>query len=268
MRYAHLYSRLISTPWFIDEGTLSGITRLIESRINGVPLAQDDNLKKDATNTPTSEDPATLVIPIEGVIGKRLSMLEMACGGCDMDVVRQTFDAAQADPAISQVILSIDSGGGTAIGNHELFNHMLNTKQKPLYTWTDTLMGSAATYLGAASDAIFASPTSMTGSVGSYLVIRDDSVKQAREGVSFKVIRSGQFKGTGIDSPLSEDELGHLQATIDYLGAQFRADMSNARPRIAEADMQGLTYLGEEAQAKGFVDHIVPDFNTLLAQLS
>ena len=294
MKLAHIYSRLIATPWFVNEATLSAITQLLQSRMNGGgllenPAAARRSLDKSRAGSSQQRDitPAALalpvktgsaapspatgtaVIPVFGVLGKHLSELETMCGGCDMGAIRQSFDAAMADPAIKQVVLYFDSPGGMATGCHELFTHMVNAKTKPLYAYTDTVCASAAYYLAAASDAIFAAPTARVGSVGTMLLVVDESAKNAAEGVKFTIFRSGAHKGLGDPSqPLTEQQTGILQGLVDQLGTRFRTDVSSARPSIAAADMEGLAYLGTEAKAKGFVDDVANDLPALLAALA
>lgn len=282
MRYAHIHSRITSTPWFIDESTLTAITQLLQSRINGTasitPLRirnHDDNpdLEGSDDDEPDSPVPSAVqgvaLIPVSGILGKHLSKMETMCGGCDMDAVRSRFDQAMADPAVRAVVLCINSPGGMAIGCHELFTHMYERKTKPLYAFTDTICGSAAYYLACAADSIITAPTAQVGSIGSMLIVRDDSEMLAKMGVKFSIIRSGKWKGLGHPSqPLSKEGAAILQKTVDTLGAQFRADVSRARPSLAAEEMEGLSHLGREAVARHLADEVVLDLQELLARLA
>jgi signal peptide peptidase SppA len=266
MRFAHIYSRITTTPWHVDESTLIAITNLLQTRINQPRQQEDEETKPSAPITPRTFN-GTQIIPLSGIIGKHLSLMESLCGGVDMEQVRAQFDAAQSDPMVERVLLHIDSPGGIAVGNHELFHHMLKNKSKPLFAFTDTVMGSAAYYIGAAADNIYATPTARVGSIGSYLVVRDISAALAREGVQLRVIRSGEFKGLGMDGKIDDRLVAALQADIDFLGGQFRADMSLARGGLKEEDMQGLAYFGAQALEKRLIDSVVPDLFTLLKEI-
>lgn len=277
MRYAHIYSRLLKTPWFLDEGTLTAIMSLLESRINGsiggslrrarAELPLPDGEEDDPLPAPPTVD-GVAVIPVFGVLGKHLSEMETMCGGCDMDSIRRKFDAAMADPAIKSVVLYFDSPGGSAIGCHELFTHLFESKSKPLYAFTDTLCGSAAYYLACAADAIFTAPTAQVGSIGCMFMVCDASEAYAKQGVKFKLLKSGEWKGLGDPRvPLSKEGEGILQDIVSQLGGQFRADVSRARPSIAKSDMEGLAYLGTDAVNRKLADAVVLDLPTLLARL-
>ena len=283
MKFAQIYSRLMATPWFVNEPTLHGIARLLESRINspGPHSARRAKPSADCEEDPAAdpiqpprtpvlaESPSAIaLIPVFGVLGKHLSDMETMCGGCDMDAIREQFDEAMADPAVQSVVLFFDSPGGMAIGCHELFTHMFETKSKPLYAYADVLCGSAAYYLACAADAIFAAPTARVGSIGSMLILCDQSAKNEMEGVKFTILKSGEFKGLGDPSqPLSPAGEKALQAMVDQLGGRFRADVSRARPSIAKETMQGLAYLGEEAATLGLVDEVVLDLPALYSRL-
>lgn len=275
MRYAHIYSRLLSTPWFVDEATLYAITSLLQDRMNGgtgtrrlraALLDPESEPEDDPAELP--EVPGICVIDVCGVIGKHLSSMEVECGGCDMDRIRAQFDAAQADASVRAIVLYVNSPGGMAQGCHELFTHLMAAKQKPLYAFADVLCGSAAYYIASAADAIFCAPTARVGSIGSMLIVCDASQAYAAQGVKFTLVKSGEWKGLGDPRfPMKKEGLAHLQSGIDQLGAQFRADVSAARPSLAAEDMQGLAYFGREAVAKHLADELVLDLPTLLQRL-
>ncbi|HVT74576.1 MAG TPA: S49 family peptidase [Lacunisphaera sp.] len=284
MRYAQIYSRLLSSPWFIDETTLTAITTLLESRMNSAlpgraagglarrkPVAHDDNPDLEGSDDeeddpcPLPEIPGVSVIRMFGVLGKHLSALEMACGGCDMDAIARQVDQAMADPAVQKVVLYIDSPGGMAIGCHELFTHLFQSKTKPLYAYTDVLCGSAAYYIASAADALFVAPTARVGSIGTLLMVCDASKAYEEQGVKFTLLKSGEWKGLGDPRvPMSKEGLAILQNLVDKLGSQFRADVMKSRPSVDKADMEGLAYLGADAVERKLADGVVLDLATFL----
>lgn len=262
MRFVHLLSRLTGTPWLITADALDNITHLLQSRFEGQSLAP---LAPRAAHRPAATlAPGTAVIPIHGVIGKRLSGLEMACGGCDVDTLAAAFTVANNDPAVSQIVLHIDSPGGTVTGVPELAALIYETKSKPVEAVTDTLIGSAAYWLASAADSITCTPSAQVGSIGAVLQVRETIDPTSPDGrTRLRVFRSGSDKFAGADAPLTEAQAAAYQGSVDTLGGLFRTSVNTARPRIAAETMTGQVYLGAEALSRGLVDSVVqslPDY--------
>src|SRR5436190_1297010 len=58
----------------------------------------------------------TMLVSIDGIIGRRLSMIESMCGGVDLNAVMKQVKEAAANPAIENVLFDISSPGGTVTG--------------------------------------------------------------------------------------------------------------------------------------------------------
>jgi len=270
MRFAHLLSRLTGTLWLITEDSLANITSLVEARINGTLPAGTlpaGTVAVDTAPAPVSAPAGVAVIPVFGVIGKRLSAMEMACGGCDIDSLATAFDAANADANISAIVLHIDSPGGTVQGVPELAQHIATTKAKPVRAVSDTMIGSAAYYIAAAADEIVTTPTAQVGSIGTALAVKEATGNaEPNSPTRLRVFRSGEHKLMGADKPLTEAQAAAMQARVDLLGDQFRAFVSAQRGRRVEAEtMQGLSYFGDEAVARGLSDRVVQSLAQAIA---
>lgn len=256
MKFVHLLSRLTGTFWFITEDALENITHLLESRIAGVAL-QSANLKAE-TSAPLSVSAGIATIPIRGVIGKGLSPLEMACGGADIAQIEAAFDQANSDPAISKIILAIDSPGGTSTGVPELAAKIAATKNKTIEARSDSLIGSAAYYIAAAADEIVVTPTTQVGSIGVVAQVRETIDTTSADGrTRLRIFRSGADKMMGSDGPLSDSQAAHMQERADFLGKMFRDFVQAQHPKIAPESMTGLTYFGEDAVARGLATRCV-----------
>jgi ClpP class serine protease len=256
MKFVHLLSRVTGTLWFITEDALRNVSALLESRIAGIALQPAEAVERKPL---LAASPGVAVIPIHGIIGKRLSPMEMMCGGADIEAIEAAFDQANADPAVSRIKLHIDSPGGTVVGVPELARKIYDTKRKPVEAVSDTMIGSAAYYLASAADSITVTPTTTVGSIGAVLQVRETIDTKAADGRSrLRVFRSGDDKFAGADAPLTEAQATAYQTRVDHLGNMFRADVVKARPRISTDSMTGLAYFAEEAKARHLVDHIVP----------
>lgn len=265
MRFANILTRVTGTHWLITEDALANISVLLEARINGATAADFALPAGLASERPTLKGRAgDAIVNIHGVIGKRLSALEMACGGCDIDEVRARFDAANSDASVSRIVLHVDSPGGTVTGVPELAAHMFNAKAKPMLAVSDTLIGSAAYYLAASADEIAVTPTANTGSIGIVLAVVENT-GESNGPVRLKVFRSGKDKMMGTDKPLTEAQAATLQARVDFLGEMFRGFVSGARPGVPPDAMEGLTYFGGEAVRLHLADSVAPSIADALS---
>lgn len=276
MKFAHIAARLASTPWLIREESLRAVLSLVETR--AAAASPRASLLDTMPEEPDDAEPAIVdgvaVITVSGILGKRLSMMETACGGCDYDdVVAEVEKAAFSLSSPRGVVLVFDSPGGTVVGcpeAHRALAAIVDAADRPIVAFTDTQCCSAAYYLASACTHIYATETADVGSTGTKLVLRDDSVAIAQAGVKFHVFKSGTMKDIGASyRPPTEAEAARLQAVVDAHAAKFRADVLAVRPQVQPAAFEtALFYFGAEAEALGLVDAIVPDLRSVVAQLA
>jgi membrane-bound ClpP family serine protease len=83
------------------------------------------------------------------------------------------------DPNVKAVVIDVDSPGGSVDGVAELFDQIYSARgSKPITAISNTLMASAAYWIGTAADELVVSPSGQVGSVGVYMV-HDDFSKAA-----------------------------------------------------------------------------------------
>ena len=208
------------------------------------------------------------VIPIVGVIGKGLSPMEKMMDAVDVNDIADAVDAFAASPEVNSIALQISSPGGTVTGVEELANKVRNL-QKPSMAYTDSEMASAAYWIGSATDRVVASPSSTVGSIGVYLAIPDYSKAAEMAGIKMVVLKSGKFKGAGIEgTSLNADQVSNLQASVDGIHTDFKAAV-NAKRKMVQADsMEGQTFSGKQAASNGLVGALADSFSEALAKFA
>lgn len=261
MKHLLIAERIIGQPWGLLPATMDAICGAVfnESPQAGV---YDDPRRGGDDDEPMGGENGVAVIPVKGILGKHLSSLEMTCGGCSVDKVSAALHLAMVNENVRSVMLAFHSPGGVIQGIPELHSLIRAVDaRKPVIGFTDGDCASAALWLASACRKFYATPSARVGSVGVYTVIRDDTEKNAKEGVKFEPFVSGKYKLTGAPfRSLTEDERKMLDARVQELGKQFRATLTERRS-IADDDMQGQLFSGVEAVAKGFADGMVDDFD-------
>lgn len=216
----------------------------------------------------------TAVISMYGIMGKHLSMMETMCGGCSMDTVQNAMDIVAHDQDIKKVVLDISSPGGEAIGMEEtatMFKELATVHNKKTYAVTETQMGSAAYGVGSqARNGLYAAPSAVVGSVGTYLAFTDNSEEMQRLGRKTEVIKSegSDFKAMGLPgTTLSQEQRDFLQEQANTINKRFKSLVSSTRPKISKENMRGQFYRGSEARSKGYADGTISSVVNFLRKL-
>jgi signal peptide peptidase SppA len=204
------------------------------------------------------------IIPVVGVIGKGLSPLEKMMGAVDVNDISDQVDAFAANPEVEKIAFHVSSPGGTVTGVEELANKIRNLG-KPTMAYTDSEMASAAYWISSASDKVTASPSSTVGSIGVYMAIPDYSEAAKMAGIKMVVIKSGKFKGAGIEgTSLDENQMANLQEGVDTIHAEFKQAVNMKRKMVKAEAMEGQVFSGKQAAAQGLVTGLADSFNDAL----
>lgn len=203
------------------------------------------------------------VIPVQGVITGRRSFWEEIGLVTSMETLLAATTAAVRDPDVKAIVWDMNTPGGSTNGLAEAHAALMELRgQKPVIAQVNQLSASAGYWLASAADEIAASPSSLTGSIGVYMMHTDISDMAAQAGISVEFIHAGEHKVEGNQfEPLSEDARAHFQSLVDYAYAQFTGDVARGRG-IDIATVQGDKFGGgrvltaDKAKAAGMVDVI------------
>jgi len=275
MNIPRIISKVIGEPWLITTEKHHAILSALEARLAG-DFSTVGDYERDPDNHEREEyrefqiaSGTLAVIPVHGILGKHLSSLEMACGGCSLDTIQSQIKTALNSPRISKVLLDIHSPGGTVTGTPETADMIreLRTK-KPVWAFTDSDACSGALWLGSQADLFYASESAEVGSCGVRMVLLDITEQLKDEGVKVNAIYSGKYKMLGASfKPLSDDEREMLQAESDRIHAQFKAAVKTVR-NVDDEHLQGQIFRGEEASGIGMVDGVVRDLDEVIFQMA
>jgi ClpP class serine protease len=127
-------------------------------------------------------------------------------------------------------------------------------------------MASAAYWIGSAADRVVSSPSATVGSIGVDIAIPDYSAAAEMAGIKMVVLKSGKFKGAGIEgTSLNEDQIQNLQASVEEIHSEFKAAVLMKRKMVKAEAMEGQTFSGKQAAAQGLVTGLADSFSAALA---
>lgn len=271
-KYIHIAQKIYNTPWYAKPETVKTIAEQFTQYIQGqMPDMMPDDEEDDTEDMMQFMMPEIAVINIDGIIGKRLSMLETQCGGVDVDMIKDEIKAAVENPTVQTIVFNINSPGGTVVGVPELAAFIDDTnKKKKCIAYVDNMCCSAAYYLASQCEAIYTTQTAEIGSVGVYTLLVDESRALENAGIKVNAITNDEAKlklaGASF-KPLTEEEFAYFKEGVQKSYNMFKTAVQSKRP-IADAYLDGRVIDGEEAVNLGFSDGIVVDFDELLDVIS
>ncbi|WP_430229302.1 signal peptide peptidase SppA [Nitrosomonas communis] len=259
---------VLTSPWAIVPEKLLEIHAIYDARVKGERIdlaAVEARIGKPLANENQGYqiNNGVAVIPIHGVIAKKMNMFDAISGGVSTQLVARDIRAAVDDPAVKSILLHIDSPGGTVDGTQTLANLVKEASAiKPVMTFADGVMASAAYWIGsAASEIVSSGDTTQIGSIGVVTTHKDISKAEEKSGVKTTEISAGKYKRIASQfSPLSEEAQAHLQDQVDQLYTIFVDSVAENRDVSSDVVLEqmadGRVFLSKEALKRGMIDHI------------
>jgi protease IV len=179
-------------------------------------------------------------------------------GESTADLLRQ----ARYDNAVKAVVLRVDSPGGSEFASEIILREVqaLRKAGKPVVVSMSSYAASGGYYISAAANQIFASPTTLTGSIGVFSFIPTFERTLDKFGVKVDGIGTTPLAGDlRLDRALGPVTKQILQASVDHAYAQFLRRVADGRKKsVEDVDKvaQGRVWAGVDAQRIGLVDHL------------
>ncbi len=259
---------IITSPWAILPEKLIELRGIYETHLRGEKIdvkAVEARLGKPLNNQPQGYEviDGVAVIPIDGVIAKRMNLFSQISGGVSTDLLARDFKAAVNDPSVNAIVLAIDSPGGTVDGTVDIARLVYESRGvKPIVAYTDGTMASAAYWIGSATDKVYiGNDATLVGSIGVVATHQDISKAQEMAGVKTTEVYAGKYKRIVSQyAPLSEAGQAYLQDRVDYLYSVFVSAVAENRGVAVEKVLKhmadGKVFSGRQAMEAGLVDGV------------
>jgi protease-4 len=176
------------------------------------------------------------------------------------DSTARLIRQARLDKDIAAVVLRVDSPGGSVSASEHIYREVqaLRAAGKPVVVSMGDLAASGGYYISAPADEIWASPATLTGSIGIFAIIPTVDRTLGKIGVNVDGVGTTALASQmRIDRPLGTEAKALLQATIERGYDVFLERVSSGRKKTREqvdSIAQGRVWAGVDGKRLGLVD--------------
>ena len=205
------------------------------------------------------------LVDVDGVLSNvRSSSLLGTPGENPVSLFTEKLERAAKDDQVRAVVLRINSPGGSVTASDLMYTELREFRArtgKPVIAAMLDVAASGGYYIACAADEIYASPTTVTGSIGVVMLAPEFAGTMSKIGARVNVIKSGELKDAG--SPfrtMTDQDRAVFQGLIDDMYARFLKVVQESRRNLSGERVReladGRVYFGPQAKELGLVDQI------------
>ena len=176
------------------------------------------------------------------------------------DSTAEVLRRARTDESVKAVVLRVDSPGGSAFASEVIRNEVeaLQEAGIPVVASMSSVAASGGYWISMAADRIYASPSTITGSIGIFGMFPTFQRSLDSLGISTDGVGTSKWAGElRFDRPMSDDARQLVQAMIEQGYEDFISKVATHRNmEQAEVDRiaQGQVWTGSDALNHGLID--------------
>lgn len=267
---------LYRQPWAILPEKLTALVRVFERRRAGMELDKEEiesikaeRVKASVVRGQTRDLECGLsahmvgrvaILPLHGVIVQRPGMFTRYSGGASAEQFTAAHAELANDSNVKAIVWDVHSPGGSVYGVEEAHSRLMTMRgKKKTVAYVNTVMASAAYYLGCCADEIVGSPSSVAGNIGVIMIHEDKSKQDEMLGINVTYVYAGKYKAEGW-VPLDDEATKAMQTEVDAYYDQFVSAVAKARGVNEKAVRNGMgegrALTAKLAQTAGIIDRI------------
>ena len=187
---------------------------------------------------------------------------EQPSGRIGGDTMADLLVRAREDENVKAVVVRIDSGGGSATASEVISREIELIRQagKPVFVSMGSIAASGGYWIAAPADQIWASPTTITGSIGIFGAFPTFERSLKSLGITSDGVGTTKLSDAFDPSrPLNDLVAQSMNLVIEQSYRRFVqrvADGRNMQPEAVEKIAQGRVWAGITARDLGLVDKI------------
>lgn len=176
------------------------------------------------------------------------------------DKIAATIRKARLDDKVKAIVLRVNSPGGSALASDIMWREVILAKKlKPVVVSMGDVAASGGYYISCAADRIFASPNTITGSIGVFgVLINTKKLFNNKLGITIDTVKTNKFADMGASyRPLTETERDIIQQGVEEVYQTFITHVGEGRKMpTANVDSigQGRVWAGADAKKINLID--------------
>lgn len=207
-------------------------------------------------------------IPVDGTLIHKSGWIGTWSGMVGYDGIATMLRQASEDPDVRAIWLDFNSPGGEVAGcfdlADEIYARSARNGGKPIWAMVNEMACSAAYALASAADKIYGTRTSISGSIGVYIMYVDYTDALSQDGLKVTFFREYDLKGRGSGlEPMDEETAAKLQQSVSQTADLFtRTVASNRGSKFTIAGVKAMRsqwFDGPQALELGLIDGVLSE---------
>ncbi|MCK9402928.1 MAG: S49 family peptidase [Chitinophagaceae bacterium] len=262
----------VNTTWMLLPSYAESLSLMVHKLFAGeaVDLGDEDEQPKEYAWAVDAK--ANRIGSVTDAVNNGVAVIELHgavmkydyCGSVGTQSLAKALQQANDNPSISAIVFRVDSPGGSVDGTQEFAIELANSK-KPVVTFVNGMMCSAAMWLGSSTAfRIASSETATVGSIGTMCSWRDFTAYYDKIGIKShevyasdstqKNIQFREANGKNQDGKSNYEPL--IKTWLDPLNGIFTSAIQKNLPNADKTVLNGGHYIASEAMKRGLVDAI------------
>jgi len=174
--------------------------------------------------------------------------------------ISRAIRKARLDEKVKAIVLRVNSPGGSALASDVIWREMSLAKDaKPVVVSMGDVAASGGYYIACDADKIYASPSTITGSIGVFGILMNlEELYTDKLGLTFDQVKTNEFADLGTTTrPLTEEEYNIIHQGVVEVYETFTSKVAHGRKMTQEsvdAIGQGRVWSGTNAMAINLID--------------
>ena len=183
-------------------------------------------------------------------------------GSIGGDSLARLIRTTAAEEGVAAIVLRINSGGGTVFASEVIRQEILRVRQAgiPIVVSMGSVAASGGYYISAQVDQIWATPATITGSIGVFAAFPTLEKLFARLGVHTDGVGTTELAGSlRLDRPLNPQVSSSITSSVENTYKGFVGLVAEGRgmtPEDVDAVAQGRVWSAPDALQRGLVDKL------------
>ena len=236
---------------------------LLEFANADTPRAEGETLAVANNSVLYQKQGSVAIISIDGGMYKK-DAGGMCMSVASYDTMVKYIDKAENDDEVATVVYRVDTGGGSVAGADEVEDRIFKSKKRTI-TMYENIGASGGLWIFTASDEIYATESTMLGSIGVVVSYLEKDTETGEKRVEI-VSKNAQNKRCSLNGTCKEEIQGMIDTYEEMFYARILKNTGFEADMIQSTFNNGGVIFAKEAHKAGFIQGITT-FDDLLSNI-